>query len=176
MTPPIELRQRSTKGAPYRTPLGVLGSGIAPPVTQVWVGTFQSLQADFGENGTPDQLVCDSNKDFRAGFSVWRARWIRTSPVGTPTIQDWLANIDGRYYQGATSGNIYRAGGDPANVWCTRGTLERIWTASYASGTEWLSVAWVAFFNAFFEEVDYPTPFAPVGWVAGEQLNEVPPP
>ena len=176
MTPPISIVQRSPMGAAYRTKLGVLGPGLEPPVSAVWAGNFETTQADWGEQGEPDQLVCDSNKDFRSGFTTWRVRWRRFDPPGTPTIQDWVNDISGRYWQGQTSGNIYRAGADPANIWCTRGTLERIWTASWASGSEWLSVAYVSFFSAFFEEVDFPTPFAPTGWVNGESLSEVPPP
>ena len=150
--------------------------GDGAPPAQTWSGRFNNVQTDWGEQGTPDQGICDSNRDFRAGYSTWGVKWQRTDPPGTPTVQDWLANIAGKYWQGQTSGLTYRAGGDPGNVWCTRGTLEQIWTTSYAAGSEWLSVAWVAFFNQFFEEVDYPTPFVPTGWVNNELLIEVPPP
>ena len=91
----ISLRQRSPLGAPFRSPLGVLGPGTAGPPVEILLEVtgralnaqaFDAIPGDWNVgDGDPDPLTCSISAQFISGAGFRYTQFRVTGMLNPPT-------------------------------------------------------------------------------------------
>lgn len=127
----IEVRQRSPLGAPYRTPLGAFGKGVAAPVENY---TFQIAFAENRERYVKQTSPCGIGIPVNPGPDAVVQITMFLNGANVPYQEKYLGFLKGRTIRGSLSGTTTVLGGADINLFCqSLGTGNGVWEPGFSS-------------------------------------------